>query len=54
MNDRSLQPSVREELEWNLRVNSARIGVIVKDGIVTLTGWAATGVVEVKDRLTLA
>jgi osmotically-inducible protein OsmY len=30
---------VQEELTWDTRVRSNEIGVAVKDGIVTLTGW---------------
>lgn len=33
-----LKDRVEQELKWEPRVNEAEIGVIVKDGIVTLTG----------------
>ncbi len=34
-----LQKDVQDELLWEPRLDSAEIGVIVKDGIVTLTGF---------------
>jgi osmotically-inducible protein OsmY len=37
--DEEIQADVLEELKWNPRVQPNEIGVIVKDGIVTLTGW---------------
>ncbi len=38
VSDEQLQRDVLDELEWEPSVNAARIGVAVKDGIVTLTG----------------
>jgi len=37
--DEDIRAEVIEELEWDRRVQSNEIGVAVKDGIVTLTGW---------------
>src|SRR6266850_3421742 len=37
--DPQIQADVIAELKWEPRVNPNEIGVIVKDGIVTLTGW---------------
>ena len=37
--DEQIQLEVLEELRWDARVNSSEIGVAVKDGVVTLTGW---------------
>lgn len=37
--DDQIQKDVLHELKWNPRVQSTEIGVAVKDGIVTLTGW---------------
>lgn len=37
--DQELQNSVLAELKWDARVQPNEIGVIVKDGVVTLTGW---------------
>ena len=37
--DTEIQTNVLEELRWNPRVLPNEIGVVVKDGIVTLTGW---------------
>src|SRR5256712_12192460 len=37
--DEAIQTDVREELKWDMRVRPNEIGVAVKDGIVTLTGW---------------
>jgi osmotically-inducible protein OsmY len=36
--DAELQKSVRQELEWDPRVDAGHIGVSVEDGVVTLTG----------------
>ncbi len=36
--DSQLQKAVLEELSWEPSVNAAHIGVIAKDGVVTLTG----------------
>ena len=37
--DEEIQSDVLEELKWDTRVRPNEIGVAVKDGIVTLTGW---------------
>jgi len=37
--DDQIQKDVLNELKWDPRVQSTEIGVAVKDGIVTLTGW---------------
>ena len=37
--DEAIQTDVLEELQWDMRVQPNEIGVTVKDGIVTLTGW---------------
>ena len=37
--DEAIQTDVLEELKWDTRVRPNEIGVAVKDGIVTLTGW---------------
>ncbi len=37
--DENTQRNVLEELKWDIRVWPNEIGVVVKDGIVTLTGW---------------
>ena len=37
--DEQIQADVLEELKWDARVRPNEIGVAVKDGIVTLTGW---------------
>ena len=37
--DEEIQRDVLDELKWDPRVRSTEIGVTVKDGIVTLTGW---------------
>jgi osmotically-inducible protein OsmY len=38
MNDESVQRNVLAELKWDARVSPNEIGVVVKNGIVTLTG----------------
>jgi len=38
MSDKEIQQAVLRELEWEPQVRSTEIGVVVKDGIVTLTG----------------
>ena len=38
MTDIQLQRAVMEELTWEPQVHAAEIGVLVKDGVVTLTG----------------
>jgi osmotically-inducible protein OsmY len=37
--DEDIRAEVLEELKWDSRVQANEIGVAVKDGIVTLTGW---------------
>jgi osmotically-inducible protein OsmY len=37
--DEEIQQDVLAELKWDARVQPNEIGVIVKDGVVTLTGW---------------
>lgn len=37
--DEQLQKDVLAELKWDARVLPNEIGVVVKDGVVTLTGW---------------
>jgi osmotically-inducible protein OsmY len=37
--DQEIQQDVLEEFRWEARLKPNEIGVIVKDGIVTLTGW---------------
>jgi osmotically-inducible protein OsmY len=37
--DTQIQADVLAELKWEPRVTPNEIGVIVKDGVVTLTGW---------------
>jgi osmotically-inducible protein OsmY len=37
--DRQIQSDVLAELKWDARVKSNEIGVAVRDGVVTLTGW---------------
>jgi len=37
--DQEIQQDVMNELKWDARLQPNEIGVIVKDGIVTLTGW---------------
>ncbi|MFL5658437.1 MAG: BON domain-containing protein [Ktedonobacteraceae bacterium] len=37
--DEQIQADVLEELKWDTRVRPNEIGVAVKDGVVTLTGW---------------
>src|SRR3979411_2328041 len=37
--DEQIQRDVLAELKWDGRVQPNEIGVVVKDGIVTLTGW---------------
>ncbi|MES2896784.1 MAG: BON domain-containing protein [Pseudomonadota bacterium] len=38
MEDRKLKERVERELEWDPAIDASRVGVTVKDGIVTLTG----------------
>lgn len=37
--DAEIQADVIAELKWEPRVQAPEIGVVVKDGVVTLTGW---------------
>jgi osmotically-inducible protein OsmY len=37
--DEQIQHDVQEELKWDARLQPNEVGVIVKDGVVTLTGW---------------
>jgi len=37
-NDRELQKTILDELEWDPSINSSRIGVSVEDGVATLSG----------------
>src|SRR5712664_3443455 len=37
--DEQIQQDILEELKWDTRVHPNEVGVAVKDGIVTLTGW---------------
>jgi osmotically-inducible protein OsmY len=37
--DEEIQRDVLEELKWDMRVRPNEVGVSVRDGIVTLTGW---------------
>src|SRR5437588_12473703 len=37
--DTQIQADVLAELKWDPRVQANEVGVSVKDGIVTLTGW---------------
>ncbi len=37
--DEEIQRDVLEELKWDMRVRPNEVGVAVRDGIVTLTGW---------------
>src|SRR5260221_2181082 len=37
--DTQIQSDVLLELKWDARVMPNEIGVLVKDGVVTLTGW---------------
>jgi osmotically-inducible protein OsmY len=39
MTDKEIQQAVLRELEWEPQVRSTEIGVVVKDGIVSLTGY---------------
>jgi osmotically-inducible protein OsmY len=37
--DEQIQRDVLDEMRWDARVQPNEIGVVVKDGVVTLTGW---------------
>jgi osmotically-inducible protein OsmY len=39
MTDKEIQQAILRELEWEPQVNSTEIGVAVKEGIVTLSGY---------------
>ncbi len=39
MTDEQLQRAVQDEMKWDARIQPNEIGVAVKDGVVTLTGW---------------
>jgi osmotically-inducible protein OsmY len=39
LTDEQIQREVLEELRWDARVQPNEVGVAVKDGVVTLTGW---------------
>jgi len=38
-NDGQIQQDVLEEMRWDARVQPNEVGVSVKDGVLTLTGW---------------
>jgi osmotically-inducible protein OsmY len=40
--DAQLKKELRAELEWAASVNAAQVGVVVKDGVVTLSGHLNT------------
>jgi osmotically-inducible protein OsmY len=40
--DEQIQKEVLDELKWDARVQPNEIGVAVKNGVVTLTGWVNT------------
>jgi osmotically-inducible protein OsmY len=42
MTDSELQQDVLRELEWEPSVNAAHVGVIARNGIVTLTGYVSS------------
>jgi osmotically-inducible protein OsmY len=37
--DEQIQQDTLDELRWDARIQPNEIGVVVKDGVVTLTGW---------------
>ncbi len=37
--DEDIQRDVQEELRWDARLQPNEIGVVARDGVVTLTGW---------------
>src|SRR5215213_1677001 len=39
LTDEQIQQEVLDELKWDARVQPNEIGVAVKNGVVTLTGW---------------
>ncbi len=39
LTDEQIQREVLEELKWDARVQPNEVGVAVKNGVVTLTGW---------------
>jgi osmotically-inducible protein OsmY len=40
--DQELKHEIERELEWDPRINAANVGVVVRDGVVTLTGYVPT------------
>ena len=42
VNDQELKQEVERELEWDPKVDAAHVGVVVRDGAVTLTGYVPT------------
>ena len=52
--DQEMQRAVVEELEWTPGVEVARIGVAVRDGVVTLTGDPGTTAAAVAARASAA
>ena len=40
--DSDIKADVKEELVWDASINATGIGVLVKDGVVTLTGHLDT------------
>jgi osmotically-inducible protein OsmY len=42
MDDKTLQTAVVQELEWDPQVNAAHVGVIAKEGAITLTGHVSS------------
>ena len=40
--DESISNAVLSELEWNPKLDLSNIGVAVKDGVVTLTGYVSS------------
>ncbi|MGZ4372596.1 MAG: BON domain-containing protein [Gaiellaceae bacterium] len=41
-NDQELKQEVERELEWDPKVDAANVGVVVRDGAITLTGYVST------------
>jgi osmotically-inducible protein OsmY len=41
-NDQELKQEIERELEWDPKVDAAHVGVVVRDGAVTLTGYVST------------
>lgn len=42
MDDKSLRNAILEELDWDPSFDSAHVGVMVADGVVTLTGYVGS------------